>query len=166
MTISATVTRKARSSSKAVANIAGIVASKAASVFPVDMIQEQAETAKLRADRHAEQEANLRKQSQRAELAALQASNDALQSLGQANLAQLRSLWGAKQPGRQAKAFQMQWCLDCHRNPAPNLRPPEMVTRMDWSGWDPEQHKDFGRLIVKAAGIQPKNLDACTVCHR
>jgi hypothetical protein len=67
---------------------------------------------------------------------------------------------------RQARPFQMQWCLDCHRIPAPNLRPPEMVTRMDWSGWDPEEHKDFGQLVVKATGIQPKNLDACTVCHR
>jgi len=66
----------------------------------------------------------------------------------------------------RAEPFQMQWCLDCHRNPEPHLRPPEMVTRMDWSDWDPDAHKDFGRLAVKAYGIDPKRLDACTVCHR
>jgi hypothetical protein len=67
----------------------------------------------------------------------------------------------------RAKAFQMRWCLDCHRNPAPLLRPPEMVTRMDWSAWDKEaEHKDYGRLMMKAYGIDPKRLDFCTVCHR
>ena len=68
----------------------------------------------------------------------------------------------------RAEPFQMQWCLDCHRNPAPHLRPPAEVTRMDWSDWSehPEAHKDYGALMVKAYGIQPDKLDDCNICHR
>ncbi len=68
----------------------------------------------------------------------------------------------------RAKPFQMQWCLDCHRNPAPHLRPPEQVTRMDWSVWDsdPQKHKLYGQLMVKAYGITPSKLDDCNICHR
>ena len=32
----------------------------------------------------------------------------------------------------QAKPLTMEWCLDCHRNPAPNLRQPENVTMMGY----------------------------------
>nr|WP_205925937.1 cytochrome c3 family protein [Rhizobium sp. P38BS-XIX] len=68
----------------------------------------------------------------------------------------------------RAAPFQMQWCLDCHRNPAPNLRPPAEVTRMDWSDWDahPERHKDFGELAMKTYGIEPAKLTQCNICHR
>ncbi|MDW6023543.1 cytochrome c3 family protein [Mesorhizobium sp. BAC0120] len=68
----------------------------------------------------------------------------------------------------RAQPFQMRFCLDCHRNPAPRLRPPDQVTRMDWSDWDnhPEEHKLYGELMVKAYGIQPSKLDNCNICHR
>src|SRR5690606_8281840 len=32
----------------------------------------------------------------------------------------------------QAEPLSMSWCLDCHRNPEPHLRPIEFVTSMDW----------------------------------
>jgi hypothetical protein len=69
---------------------------------------------------------------------------------------------------KRATAFQMQWCLSCHRDPAPALRPPELVTRMDWVDWDdhPEEHKLYGELAMKAYGIDPKKLDDCNICHR
>src|SRR5438067_2695070 len=31
---------------------------------------------------------------------------------------------------RQGPSMQMGWCLDCHRNPSPNLRPREYITAM------------------------------------
>ena len=31
---------------------------------------------------------------------------------------------------QQAKPFQMQFCIDCHQDPAPHLRPPDKVTQM------------------------------------
>lgn len=68
----------------------------------------------------------------------------------------------------RGKPFQMQFCLDCHRDPAGSLRPPEQVTRMDWSGWDPtsEEHKLYGQLMVSAYGIEPRRLTDCSTCHR
>jgi len=68
----------------------------------------------------------------------------------------------------RAQPFQMKWCLSCHRDPAPHLRPPAEVTRMDWSEWDPESpdHKLYGQIMVKTYGIDPAKLDDCNVCHR
>jgi hypothetical protein len=34
----------------------------------------------------------------------------------------------------QQKPLSMQWCLECHSNPAPNLRPVEQITAMGWKG--------------------------------
>ena len=34
--------------------------------------------------------------------------------------------------------LQMQWCLDCHRNPEPHLRPLDRVTDMAWTAEDPD----------------------------
>jgi Class III cytochrome C family len=33
---------------------------------------------------------------------------------------------------RQVQPLSMGWCLDCHSNPAPNLRPVDKVTAMGW----------------------------------
>lgn len=69
---------------------------------------------------------------------------------------------------KRAEPFQMRWCLDCHRDPAPHLRPPSQITRMDWSDWqrNPEEHRLYGALMVKAYGIDPAKLDDCGICHR
>lgn len=32
----------------------------------------------------------------------------------------------------QAEPLSMSWCLDCHRNPGPHLRPADQVTNMAW----------------------------------
>jgi len=67
----------------------------------------------------------------------------------------------------RAKPFQMKWCLDCHRDPAPHLRPPDQVTRMDWTAWDKDDdHKIYGALMVKAYGLEPSKMTACSLCHR
>jgi hypothetical protein len=67
----------------------------------------------------------------------------------------------------RAKRFQMTFCLSCHRDPAPRLRPPDQVTRMDWSGWeDVPAHKTFGAQAVKHFGIRPAELVNCEICHR
>lgn len=66
----------------------------------------------------------------------------------------------------RAEPFTMGWCLDCHRDPAPHLRPPEEVTRMDWSDWTPAEAKAFGASAVAAHHIEPGRLDDCSICHR
>jgi hypothetical protein len=67
----------------------------------------------------------------------------------------------------RAKALEMRFCLDCHRNPAPRLRPPDQVTRMDWTGWreDPA-NRDYGRRAMARFHIQPAKLTDCNICHR
>ena len=34
---------------------------------------------------------------------------------------------------REAHTFHMTFCVDCHSNPAPRLRPRDQVFNMDWS---------------------------------
>lgn len=62
----------------------------------------------------------------------------------------------------QVEPLSMSWCLDCHRNPAPHLRPAEEVTRMDW--FPPSDQIELGREIVRTKNLQPP-VD-CSGCHR
>ncbi len=66
---------------------------------------------------------------------------------------------------RRAKAFTMQFCLDCHRDPAPHLRPHEEVTNM---AWQPPQGSEprLGHELLRAYGIREGELTHCYVCHR
>ncbi len=62
----------------------------------------------------------------------------------------------------QAEPLSMGWCLDCHRNPDPHLRPPEYVTVMDWR---PEGDPvELGRKLREERGINPS--EDCSTCHR
>jgi hypothetical protein len=62
----------------------------------------------------------------------------------------------------QAETLSMGWCLDCHRNPAPNLRPVEFVTKMDWTPDRPAE--EIGMEIIEAKNINPPVN--CSGCHR
>jgi hypothetical protein len=64
----------------------------------------------------------------------------------------------------RAQPFQMQWCLSCHRDPAPHLRPRDHVTDMDWT--TDEDRRALGEKLMAAHHIDPKNLTHCYVCHR
>jgi hypothetical protein len=66
----------------------------------------------------------------------------------------------------RAKPFHMGFCLDCHNHPASGLRPREMVTRMDWSGFDKDVLETYGIKIAEHKGIDPKRLTNCETCHR
>ena len=66
---------------------------------------------------------------------------------------------------RQVEPLSMGWCLDCHRNPEPNLRPKgrDLVTKMDYipghEAWcDPANDPDRGCEV-----IPPEH---CSGCHR
>ncbi len=63
---------------------------------------------------------------------------------------------------KQVQTLAMSWCLDCHRNPAPNLRPAQFVTKLDWK---PEgDAAALGREIIAQKGINPPVN--CSGCHR
>jgi hypothetical protein len=62
----------------------------------------------------------------------------------------------------QEKPLNMAFCLDCHRDPAPNLRPTELVTKLDWvPDRDP---RAIGEEIIRAKHINPPVN--CSGCHR
>ncbi len=64
---------------------------------------------------------------------------------------------------QQAKSLSMTFCLDCHRNPAPNLRPLEKITDL---GWDAHKHlgDDWGKKAMK--DWHTESLQTCNACHR
>lgn len=63
---------------------------------------------------------------------------------------------------QQVQPLNMAWCLDCHRNPAPNIRPAELVTKLDWK---PDRDAaEIGREIIQTKNIQPPVH--CSGCHR
>jgi hypothetical protein len=62
----------------------------------------------------------------------------------------------------QVAPLTMQWCLDCHRDPGPRLRPLEEIANMRWE--PPADRAALGRELAKKYDVQPKVN--CTVCHR
>jgi hypothetical protein len=64
----------------------------------------------------------------------------------------------------QASSLQMSWCLDCHRNPEPNLRPRSEVFNMTWEAKD---QKTLGAALKKEYGLRSSfALTNCSTCHR
>jgi hypothetical protein len=64
----------------------------------------------------------------------------------------------------QAKSLTMAWCLECHRNPDPHLRPPELVTDLDWEPTDEARHKVVVERLKQELNINPST--DCSTCHR
>ena len=63
---------------------------------------------------------------------------------------------------RQVQPLNMGWCLECHRNPAPNLRPANLVTKLDWvPDRDPVE---ISKEIIATKNIHPPVN--CSGCHR
>jgi len=71
----------------------------------------------------------------------------------------------------QDQPLSMSWCLDCHRDPGPNLRPRDQVTNMAWDE-DPDT-ADYTRKtdeqghpmdVSGTRTLQPPNH--CSGCHR
>ena len=60
----------------------------------------------------------------------------------------------------------MRFCLDCHNDPASGVRPPNQVTRMDWSGVSERELKAFGHAFLSHKDVDPKELVNCKTCHR
>jgi len=63
----------------------------------------------------------------------------------------------------QAKPLTMEFCLDCHRNPAPHLRPHDRITDMSWQPQDADR---LGAELVRQNGIRLGEITYCYVCHR
>ncbi len=60
--------------------------------------------------------------------------------------------------------LQMDWCLECHRNPAQYLRPRDAVFTMGYT--PPADQATVGAQLVTAYGIHVNQLTDCSICHR
>ncbi len=66
---------------------------------------------------------------------------------------------------RQDQPLSMGWCLDCHRNPGPNLRPKSEITNMAWQ--PPEDAAARQQLQEDLlAEVKPVPPQHCSGCHR
>jgi hypothetical protein len=64
---------------------------------------------------------------------------------------------------KHAKSLTMAFCLECHRDPAPHLRPPAEVYSMTWTN-DPARQREQGRQFIHDWQVRPS--DNCYTCHR
>ena len=63
----------------------------------------------------------------------------------------------------KARSLTMQFCLNCHRDPAPQLRPEEAIYDTEW-----KRTKETPAPAVLAAhyGVPNRTLTDCSICHR
>lgn len=70
---------------------------------------------------------------------------------------------------RHEKPLSMSFCLQCHRDPAKRLRPPDKITDLDWK-WSEDPHeaarlqKEFGEKAVRDWNVHASQY--CSSCHR
>lgn len=62
----------------------------------------------------------------------------------------------------QVKPLSMAWCLECHRDPAPHVRPYDQITNTEWI--PPPDQRQIGEQLIEERGIQAP--EDCTACHR
>jgi hypothetical protein len=66
---------------------------------------------------------------------------------------------------RQDQPLSMGWCLDCHRDPAPRLRPQEFITDLDWGlDMSDSDRRIIGHEVMKKNNVNPRT--DCSTCHR
>ncbi len=62
----------------------------------------------------------------------------------------------------QHESLSMAWCITCHRNPEPNLRPLAEITNL---AWVPEgDAATIGAEVAKVLDVHPNTN--CSTCHR
>ena len=61
----------------------------------------------------------------------------------------------------QTATLTMGFCVDCHRDPAPQLRPIEQITNLGWVAEDPVK---VGHQVARELDVYPRT--SCTACHR
>lgn len=62
---------------------------------------------------------------------------------------------------QQTASLQMEWCLDCHRNPEQYVRPKNEVFSVTYT--PPANQAELGRQLV--ADYEIRKLTSCSTCH-
>ena len=65
---------------------------------------------------------------------------------------------------KKAHTMNMEWCLDCHRDPAQFIRPRDQVFNMDYEY--PANQETLGKSLVADYDVQTSQLTNCSICHR
>lgn len=70
----------------------------------------------------------------------------------------------------QENTLLMEWCLECHRDPTPHIRPRDEVFNMNWTAEDlaasPKGKKTQAELAAEHKVRSPRELTSCSTCHR
>jgi hypothetical protein len=70
----------------------------------------------------------------------------------------------AKMPlSYKATSLTMQFCVDCHSNPGPNLRPEGAIFDTDWHR---TAQTPSAQMLMAHYGIPNRTLTDCSICHR
>ena len=64
----------------------------------------------------------------------------------------------------KASSLNMEWCLECHRQPEQYIRPREQVFNMTWQ--PPPDQETQGRQLVEEYQVKTSQLTDCSICHR
>ena len=62
----------------------------------------------------------------------------------------------------KTESLQMQWCIDCHTNPGPNLRPQSEIFNMSWQ--PPANQQTLAEQLMAQYDVQTRT--SCSTCHR
>jgi hypothetical protein len=63
----------------------------------------------------------------------------------------------------KAHNLYMSWCLSCHRDPAPHLRPKDKIFDPVWR---PTDSNASGQALMAEYHVKTENLSDCGICHR
>ena len=64
----------------------------------------------------------------------------------------------------QQAPLSMGWCVDCHRNPEPQLRPVEFITSMTWQPAPGVDRQKLGAQLAQQYNVHTRT--SCDACHR
>jgi|SRR5579875_514167 hypothetical protein len=63
----------------------------------------------------------------------------------------------------KAKTLTMEFCLDCHSNPGPNLRPKDQIYNTEWQR---TAETPPAEVLMAQYMIGGRDLTDCSICHR
>ncbi|HKX31530.1 MAG TPA: cytochrome c3 family protein [Blastocatellia bacterium] len=63
-------------------------------------------------------------------------------------------------------SLHMEWCLECHRDPARYIRPRAQVFNMDWPPPGYDQTTEGRKLVQQYRIPAPAAITNCSTCHR
>jgi hypothetical protein len=63
----------------------------------------------------------------------------------------------------KAKSLTMEFCLDCHRDPAPNLRPKSAIYD---TAWQRTSATPSPAMLLNLYHVPDRTLTDCSLCHR